>query len=284
MTLATPQATLNVIRKFGLRLEKSLGQHFLVDQNILNKVVDAASLSREDVVVEIGPGIGTLTQALAQRAGMVVSIELDRKLKPVLDYTLEEYDNVRVVFADALSADLRSLPNGFSMPNKLVSNLPYQVATPILATYLDKFEELLLYVVMVQKEVAGRIVAKPGTSDYGSFSVKAQFYCDVDRVATISKNVFIPPPEVSSAVVRLKRLPEPRVEVKSKQLFFKVVKAAFWQRRKTIKNALSGSPELEFSAETVLKALNEVGIDPRRRGETLSIEEFAAISNALIFQ
>jgi len=284
VTLATPQATLNVIKKFGLRLEKSLGQHFLVDQNILNKVVDAAYLSGEDVVVEVGPGIGTLTQALAERSGTVIAIELDRKLKPVLDYTLEEYDNVRVVFADALSADLRSLPNGLQTPNKLVSNLPYQVATPILATYLDKFEELLLYVAMVQKEVADRIVAKPGTSDYGSFSVKAQFYCDVDRVATISKNVFIPPPEVSSAVVRLKRLPEPRVEVKSKELFFKVVKAAFWQRRKTMKNALSGSPELEFSAETVLKALNEVRIDPKRRGETLSIEEFAAISNALISQ
>jgi len=281
VTLATPQATLNVIKKFGLRLEKSLGQHFLVDQNILNKIINAASLSKEDVVVEIGPGIGTLTQALAERAGMAVAIELDRKLKPVLDYTLKEYDNAKIVFADALSVDLRSLPNGLPMPGKLVSNLPYQVATPILATYLDKFEELSLYVVMIQKEVADRIVAKPATSAYGSFSVKAQFYCEVDRVATISKNVFIPPPEVSSAVIRLKRLSKPRVEVKDRELFFKVVKAAFWQRRKTIKNALSGSPELEFSPETVLKTLGGAGIDPRRRGETLSIEEFAMISNAL---
>jgi 16S rRNA (adenine1518-N6/adenine1519-N6)-dimethyltransferase len=281
VTLATPQATLEIVKKFGLRLEKSLGQHFLIDQNVLNKVVNAASLTADDVVVEVGPGIGTLTQPLAENAGMVVVVEIDRRLKPVLEYTLRGYDNARVVFIDALKIDLRNMPDNLPIPNKLVSNLPYQIATPLLASYLDKYDELLLYVVMVQKEVADRIVARPGTDEYGSFSVKAQFYCDVERVATVSKNVFIPPPEVSSAVVRMRRLPEPRVSVANRELFFKVVKGAFWQRRKTIKNALYGSPELDFSVDDISHALAVARIDPRRRGETLSIDEFAAIANAL---
>lgn len=281
MTLATPQATLEVVKKFGLRLEKSLGQHFLIDQNILNKVVDAAALSKKDVVVEVGPGIGTLTQALSKRAGMVIAVELDRKLKPVLDYTLQGCENVNVVFADALSVNLKEPSYNLPVPNKLVSNLPYQVATPLLADYLDKFSNLSLFVVMVQKEVADRIVAKPGTAEYGVFSVKAQFYCDVDRVAVVSKNVFLPPPEVSSAIVRMRRLPKPRVFAKDKELFFKVVKAAFGQRRKTVKNALLKSPELEFSTGMVDGALKGAGIDPRRRGETLSVEEFATLANSL---
>jgi len=280
VTLATPQATLEVVKKFSLRLDKSLGQHFLIDQNILGKVVDAAVLSKDDVVVEVGPGIGTLTQALAKNAGTVVALELDRKLAPVLDYTLKSFENAKVVFSDALSVDLKNLPDDLPAPNKLVSNLPYQVATPILATYLDKFDDLKLYVVMIQKEVADRITAKPATAEYGSFSVKAQFYCDVDRVAVVSKNVFIPPPEVSSAVVRMRRLAQPRVHVFNKEFFFKVVKAAFWQRRKTIKNALRGSPELDLDIEEIDRALKKAGIDPKRRGETLSIEEFAALTNA----
>ncbi len=280
MTLATPQATLEVVKKFSLRLDKSLGQHFLIDQNILGKVVDAASLSRDDVVAEVGPGIGTLTQELAKNAGIVIPIELDRKLAPVLDYTLQGLENVKVVFSDALSVDLEHLPGDLPAPNKLVSNLPYQVATPILATYLDKFDNLKLYVVMIQKEVADRITAKPATPEYGSFSVKAQFYCDVDRVAVVSRNVFIPPPEVSSAVVRMRRLAQPRVQVFNKEFFFKVVKAAFWQRRKTIRNALRGSRELDFGIEEVEQALEKAGIDPKRRGETLSIDEFAALANA----
>lgn len=280
MTLATPQATLEVLKRFSLRLDKSLGQHFLIDQNILNKVVDAASLSRDDVVVEVGPGIGTLTQELAKNAGMVIAVELDRRLAPVLDYTLEGFDNAKVVFADALSVDLKHLPGELPVPNRLVSNLPYQVATPILGTYLDKFDNLMLYVVMVQKEVADRITAKPSTPEYGSFSVKAQFYCQVDRVAVISRNVFIPPPEVSSAVIRMRRLPEPRVHVFDREFFFKVVKAAFWQRRKTIKNALRGSRELELNIGDIDLALQEARIDPKRRGETLSIDEFATLTNA----
>jgi len=281
VTLATPQATLEVVKKFGLRLEKSLGQHFLIDQNILNKIVSSAYLSKSDVVVEIGPGIGTLTQSLAQRAGRVIAIELDRKLKPVLEYTLAGYDNVSVIFTDALSANLRHFPERLPIPNKLVSNLPYQIATPLLATYLDNFSELSLYVIMVQKEVADRIIAKPSTSEYGSFSVKVQFYCDVERVANISRNVFIPPPEVNSAIVRMKRLPEPRVHVLNRDFFFKVVKAAFWQRRKTIRNALLGSPELKINAERVGSALISCKIDSSRRGETLSIDEFSCLANAL---
>ncbi|HEY3375413.1 MAG TPA: 16S rRNA (adenine(1518)-N(6)/adenine(1519)-N(6))-dimethyltransferase RsmA [Candidatus Aquicultor sp.] len=282
MTLATPQATLEVVKKFSLRLDKSLGQHFLIDQNILGKIVAAADLGQSDVVVEVGPGIGTLTQELAKRAGCVVAIDLDRRLKPVLEYTLRDYPNANVVFADALSVDIKHLPGNLPVPHKLVSNLPYQVATPILATYLDRFESIGLYVVMIQKEVADRILAKPDTSAYGAFSVKAQFYCDVDRVVTVSKNVFLPPPEVSSAVIKMVRLSAPRVHVTSKDLFFKVVKAAFWQRRKTLKNALTGSPELHFTVDEVMAGLQAANIDPRRRGETLSITEFASVANALV--
>ena len=281
MTLATPHATLEVVKKFSLRLDKSLGQHFLVDQNILNKIVDAAELSAEDVVLEVGPGIGTLTQALAERAGKVISLELDRRLAPVLEYTLKGYPNAEVVFVDALKADLLNLPGQLPVPNKLVANLPYQIATPLLAGYLDHFETLRLYVVMIQKEVADRVVAKPATREYGVFSVKAQFYCDISKVATISRNVFIPPPEVNSAVIRLKRYAEPNVVVTGRELFFAVVKAAFGMRRKTIKNALAGSEILQLDAAAAGDLLRRVGIDPLRRGETLTIEEFARIANVI---
>lgn len=281
MSLATPQATLKIVRKFGLRLEKSLGQHFLVDQNILNKVVAAGELSLADTVIEPGPGIGTLTQALAGRAGTVVAVDIDRRLKPILEYTLEGLSNAHVVFTDALSLDIANLPGGLPVPNKLVSNLPYQIATPLLATYLDKFPQIGLYVGMVQKEVADRILARPATPEYGAFSVKAQYYCDVSRVATVSKHVFMPPPEVASAIVKMRRFEIPRVKVTDKELFFRVVKAAFWQRRKTLRNALLGSPELSFAAPEVSKALEMAKIQPGRRGETLSIEEFAAVANFL---
>jgi 16S rRNA (adenine1518-N6/adenine1519-N6)-dimethyltransferase len=281
LTLATPQATLEVVRKFSLRLDKSLGQHFLIDNNILQKVVGAAELSREDIVLEVGPGIGTLTQQLAEHAGTVISLELDRRLKPVLEYTLADYPNAHVVFTDALSADLRHLPGSLPVPDKLVANLPYQISTPLLATYLDKFEHLKLYVFMVQKEVADRITAKPGTREYGSFSVKAQYYCEISQVATISKNVFMPPPEVSSAIVKMVRRDKPDFDVADRDLFFAVVKAAFWQRRKTIKNALQGSPELFIDPSVILAALESVNIDPKRRGETLTIKEFAELANEI---
>jgi 16S rRNA (adenine1518-N6/adenine1519-N6)-dimethyltransferase len=282
LTLATPQATLGVLKKFGLRLDKSLGQHFLIDKNVLDKVVDAADLSRRDVVLEVGPGIGTLTRALAKKAGTVISIELDRRLQPVLEFTLDGLSNAHVVYADALSVDISKLPTSLPVPNKFVANLPYQISTPLLATYLDRFEQLSLYVFMIQKELADRIYAKPSTRDYGNFSVKAQFYCRVDRVAVISKNVFIPAPEVTSAIVKMSRLPHPNANVYDKKLFFTVVKAAFGQRRKTIKNAIKGSPELQFDVGSIDNALSCSGIDAGRRGETLSLEEFAALANHLI--
>ncbi|MDP2211961.1 MAG: 16S rRNA (adenine(1518)-N(6)/adenine(1519)-N(6))-dimethyltransferase RsmA [Candidatus Aquicultor sp.] len=281
MTLATPHATLEVVKKFSLRLDKSLGQHFLVDQNILNKIVDAAALSADDVVLEVGPGIGTLTQALAERAGKVISLELDRRLEPVLEYTLKDFPNAEVVFIDALKADLLHLPGHLPVPNKLVANLPYQIATPLLAGYLDKFEALRLYVVMIQKEVADRVMAKPATRDYGVFSVKAQFYCDTSKVATISRNVFIPPPEVSSAVIKMERYAKPSAAVADRDLFFAVVKGAFGMRRKTIKNALAGSELLHLDPSTSGELLHRAGIDPLRRGETLSIDEFARIANVI---
>jgi 16S rRNA (adenine1518-N6/adenine1519-N6)-dimethyltransferase len=234
------------------------------------------------VVVEVGPGIGTLTQQLAKRAGVVISLELDRRLKPVLEYTLRDFPNAHVVFTDALAADLSNLPDLLPVPNKLVANLPYQISTPLLATYLDRFEQLSSYVYMVQKEVADRIVAKPATREYGSFSVKAQFYCDIERVAIVSRNVFLPPPEVSSAIVKMTRKSAPSVKVSDKQIFFAIIKAAFGQRRKTIKNALEGSPELHYDRAAIVAALELSGIDSRRRGETLTIVEFARLTNQML--
>ncbi len=279
-SLATPSATLKILRQFDFKPSKRLGQHFLVDRNILGKIVEAADLSAADTVLEIGPGIGTLTVPLAQLAKSVVALDFDPRLLPVLDYTVGRLANVKVIIADALRFDLRDIEPD-KRPNKLVSNLPYQIASPLLARFLDEFKQLKTYVVMVQKEVADRILARPGGKDYGSLSVKVQYYCQVERIASVSRHVFIPAPEVDSTVVRLVRLPKSSIEVRDEACFFKVVRAAFGGRRKTLRNALSTSPELKLTSVTANKALEQAGIDPKRRGETLSLTEFGKLSETI---
>lgn len=278
--LATPKATIDVLERHGFRPTKRLGQHFLVDANTVAKIIGAADLEESDVVLEIGPGIGTLTVAVAPRVSAVVAVEKDRRLIPILDETLEGLGNVKVVPVDALAFDAARLPAGIPIPNKCVSNLPYQIATPIIADYIELFPNIILYVVMVQKEVGDRMLAKPGGKDYGAFSVKLQYFCEIDRVMNVSKHVFIPKPEVDSTVVRLRRRERPPVEVDDRSRFFKVVRAAFAQRRKTLKRALSAG--LSLTSTDVTAALEQAGINPQRRGETLTIEEFAAVANELV--
>ncbi|MHB0976118.1 MAG: 16S rRNA (adenine(1518)-N(6)/adenine(1519)-N(6))-dimethyltransferase RsmA [Candidatus Aquicultorales bacterium] len=277
--LATPRATLEVLKTFGFRTTKQLGQHFLVDANTVDKIVAASDLSEDDVVLEVGPGIGTLTVALAPRVKQVVAVEKDSRLIPILDRTLEGLGNVEIVPADALEFDAEHPPAGIFPPNKCVSNLPYQVATPLLARYLESFPGLRLYVVMIQKEVAERMLAKPGTKEYGSFTVKLNYYCKASKVMPVSKHVFMPKPEVDSAVIRLERLSKPPVDIPDEHFFFKVIRAAFGQRRKTVKRALSAGLGIEPSS--IQAALEKAGVDPSRRGETLSLEEFAATARAI---
>lgn len=277
--LATPKATAEILKKYGFRPLKRLGQHFLVDANVLNKIVAAAELSKDDVVLEIGPGIGTLTGAMAPLAGRIVAVERDSRLIPILNETLEGLGNVEVVLADALEFNPERPPAGISAPNKCVSNLPYQVATPILAKYVERYPGIELYVVMIQREVGDRLLARPGSKDYGAVTVKLQYFCRIQPVMNVSRHVFMPKPEVDSVVIKFERLPSPAVRVSNEQLFFEIVRAAFAQRRKTLKRSLASG--LSLPPDAIKFSIDKAGIDPDRRGESLSLEEFASISNAL---
>lgn len=275
--------------RFGFRFRKSLGQNFLVDEGKLHKIVKAVAVAQDDVVVEIGPGFGTLTVALAQGAGQVLSIEIDSSLLPVLEVTLADFPNVHVIHADALKVNIDNLvadksdgkfgPGG--RPYQIAANLPYYITTPIIMGILEAgycFERM---VVMVQKEVATRMMATPGTKDYGALSVAVQYYTIPEMVTPVPAGSFYPPPEVESAVVKLNRRSEPAVQVRDPKKFFAVVRAAFGQRRKTLLNALS-SGNLGMGKGELEQLLQKVEIDPNRRGETLSLQEFAVITEELI--
>lgn len=282
--VATPARTKEVLRKYELAAKKSLGQNFLVDLNILNKIVSAAELDETKGALEIGPGIGALTQQLAKRAARVVAVEIDQRMLPVLEETLEPYPNASVLHGDVLKTDLAEVLeakfkdlSGVSV----VANLPYYITTPIIMKLLEERLPLENIVVMIQKEVADRMAAKPGTKDYGSLSVAVQYYCEPQVVTIVPHTVFIPQPNVDSAVIRLKVRQEPPVQVEDEKLYFEVVQASFAQRRKTLSNNLLSR---FFTKETKPKmeaALQEAGIDPSRRGETLSLQEFAALTTAL---
>ncbi|CCO08579.1 16S rRNA (adenine(1518)-N(6)/adenine(1519)-N(6))-dimethyltransferase RsmA [Desulforamulus hydrothermalis] len=284
--LTSPSAVREIIRAHGFKVRKALGQNFLLDANIIEKIVQAAELSREDLVFEIGPGLGTLTRRLARSAGQVIAVELDTNLLPILAETLADFPNTRVVHGDALQADFDKLAGEyaggiFGQPGrgyKLVANLPYYITTPLLMHLLTGGFNLQCLVVMMQKEVADRLLAPPGGKDYGSLSVAVQYYTVPEVVARVPKTVFFPAPEVDSAVVRLTRRAVPPVQVTSEALFFKVVRAAFGQRRKTLLNSLTGSGLA--ARENWLQVLAAAGIDPARRGETLTMQEFAALANA----
>ncbi|MCY8233830.1 16S rRNA (adenine(1518)-N(6)/adenine(1519)-N(6))-dimethyltransferase RsmA [Priestia endophytica] len=283
--IATPSRTNEILKKYGFTFKKSLGQNFLIDPNILTSIVRYAELDDKKGAIEIGPGIGALTEHLARTAKKVVAFEIDQRLLPILDETLAPYDNVEVLNQDVLKADLKSvLEEQFAGIEDImvVANLPYYVTTPILMKLLEEELPLEGIVVMLQKEVGDRISAKPSTKSYGSLSVAIQYYSEPETVMTVPKTVFNPQPNVDSSVIRLKMRKTPPVELDDSAYFFTVVRACFGQRRKTILNNLTNNLEdgKKYKKE-IEEALQSTNIDPKRRGETLTIEEFALLSNTL---
>ncbi|HBI03142.1 MAG TPA: 16S rRNA (adenine(1518)-N(6)/adenine(1519)-N(6))-dimethyltransferase [Paenibacillaceae bacterium] len=282
--IASLSRTREILEKYGFQFKKSLGQNFLVDLNILKKITDAAELSPEKGAIEIGPGIGSLTEQIAKAAGNVVAIEIDQRLLPILADTLSPYPHVKVEHGDVLQMDLREIINKHFAPGEkisVVANLPYYVTSAILMKLLEERLPLENIVVMIQKEVAERIAASPGSKTYGALSIYSQYYAETKMVAIVPKSVFIPQPNVDSAVLRLKIRNKPPVDVVDEALFFRVVKTSFAQRRKTIANNLLHGLFGKGERERMLSVLQEAGIDPTRRGETLSLEEFARLSNCI---
>ncbi|CAH2215140.1 16S rRNA (adenine(1518)-N(6)/adenine(1519)-N(6))-dimethyltransferase RsmA [Tepidibacter aestuarii] len=278
--LSTYRNTKDVVEKYGFKFSKSLGQNFLIDSNIIDKIINGARITEDDYVVEIGPGIGTLTREISKIAKKVVAVEIDKKLIPILKDTLSDCDNVEVVNQDVLKVDIKELVEEKldGKPIKLVANLPYYITTPIVMKFLEEDIVVSDIVVMVQKEVADRMSAVPSTKDYGSLSVAVQYYSEPHIVAKVPRSMFIPQPNVDSTVIALRSHEEIKHDLKDKDLFFKVVKAAFSKRRKTILNAIS-SYDIDLSKEEVNQVLEEASIDAKRRGETLSIDEFANLAN-----
>lgn len=272
--IASPQVTNHILHRFKLRADKKLGQNFLIDESVVRRIVEAAELTPEDTVLEVGPGIGTLTQGLAESGASVVAVELDKRLLPVLDVTLEGYDNVRIVNGDILQVDIMEQVQkpGF----KCCANLPYYITTPIIFAILEKRLPMERLVVMVQKDVAERMAAKPGSKDYGALSVAIQYFTEPEIAFIVPPSSFIPAPSVDSAVIVCKRRSTPPVEVCDENLFFRVVKAAFSLRRKMLSNSLKN---MGIKGEQVTKWLELAGVDGKRRAETLSLEDFAALTN-----
>lgn len=279
--LSSHSATMDLVKKHGFKFTKSLGQNFLIDDNIVDKIVAGAGIGPGDKIIEVGPGIGTLTREMASRAEALMAVEIDKNLIPILADTLGDYDNVKIVNEDIIKADIRGLidENLSGGPVKLVANLPYYITTPIIMRFLEENINVTDIVVMVQKEVAERMNAQPGGKDFGALSVAVQYYCDTEIVAKVPRHLFVPQPNVDSIVIALRIRPERKYKVDDEDLYFKVVKAAFGQRRKTLLNSISSMGNL--SKDQVKEALEEAGIDPKRRGETLSLDEFAILSNVI---
>jgi 16S rRNA (adenine1518-N6/adenine1519-N6)-dimethyltransferase len=282
--LSNPQVTIDTIKKYEFTFQKKFGQNFLIDEHVINKIISAADIGKDDCVLEIGPGIGTMTQYLAENAGRVVAVEIDKNLIPILGETLAEYDNVTIINDDILKVDINKIveENNGGRPIKVVANLPYYITTPIIMGLFEKHVPLSSVTVMVQKEVAERMQVGPGTKDYGALSLAVQYYASPYIVANVPPNCFIPRPGVGSAVIKLTRYEKPPVEVKDDKLMFKLIRAAFNQRRKTLQNAVAGSSELAFTKEQVAVALEELQISTNIRGERLQLAEFAALSDILL--
>lgn len=284
--IATPIRTKAILEKYGFSFKKSLGQNFLIDPNILTRIVDHANISEDTGTIEIGPGIGALTEHLARRSKKVVAFEIDQRLLPILNETLSPYSNVEIIHSDVLKADVKTvIEEKFTDVNDImvVANLPYYVTTPIIMKLLEEKLPIRGIVVMLQKEVADRISAKPGTKDYGSLSIAVQYYTTAEIVMTVPKTVFVPQPNVDSAIIRLTVRDQPAAEMKDEDFFFQVIKASFAQRRKTILNNLTNQlPFGKEKKEAIVTALNSAHIEPGRRGETLTIEEFARLSDELL--
>lgn len=277
------QRTIEIIKKYDFAFQKKFGQNFLIDERVLDKIVAAADVGPEDCVLEIGPGIGTLTRCLAEAAGQVIAVEIDKNLIPILGDVLSEYDNITVINEDILKVDIQALvdeKNG-GKPIKVVANLPYYITTPIIMGLFESHVPIDNITVMVQKEVADRMQVGPGTKDYGALSLAVQYYAEPYIVANVPQNCFIPRPNVGSAVIRLTRHQEKPVTVQDEKHMFRLIRAAFNQRRKTLQNALHNMPELNLSKEEVVNALREMGLSETIRGEKLTLEEFARLSDLL---
>lgn len=281
--LGNAKATAEVINKYGFTFQKRFGQNFLIDEHVLNKIIDAALIEEGDGVIEIGPGIGTMTERLCEKAKKVVAVEIDKDLIPILSETLSEYDNVKIINDDVMKLDLEALiKEEFPEMNvRVVANLPYYITTPIVMTLLESRLNISSITIMVQKEVAERMQAGPGTKDYGALSLAVQYYADTYIAANVPPNCFMPRPKVGSGVIRLTVHKEPSVKVTSEKLMFSLIRAAFNQRRKTLVNAVNNFENLSFTKEQVVKALLEMGLSETVRGEALSLEQFAQLANLL---
>lgn len=281
--LSNPQKTIETIKKYEFAFQKKFGQNFLIDGHVLDKIIAAAEVTKEDCVVEIGPGIGTLTQYLAEAARNVISIEIDKMLIPILQETLADYDNVTVINQDVLKTDLWELvrEHNEGRPVKVVANLPYYITTPIIMNLFESRLPVSSVTVMVQKEVAQRMQAGPGTKDYGALSLAVQYFAVPYIAANVPPNCFMPRPRVGSAVIRLTRHEKPPVEVDDEQAMFQIIRASFNQRRKTLVNSLHNSPQISKTKEEILRALEQMGLSQTVRGEALTLEQFAALTDLL---
>lgn len=281
--LGIPQNTIAVLQKYGFNFQKKFGQNFLIDTTVLDRIISAADIGKDDCVLEIGPGIGTMTQYLAEAAREVVAVEIDRALIPILEDTLSAYDNVTVINEDILKVDINRIAqerNG-GRPIKVVANLPYYITTPIIMGLFEQRVPLKSITVMVQREVADRMQVGPGTKDYGALSLAVQYYAKPELVANVPPNCFIPRPAVGSAVIRLTRYEDPPVQVGDESLMFALIRASFNQRRKTLVNGLNNAPGLHFTKEQVTAVLEEMKLPAAVRGEALTLEQFAQLSNLL---
>ena len=288
--LYSPATAQKIINKYEFQISKSLGQNFLTDRNIVNSIIRGSGIEEEDLVIEVGPGMGVLTQAAAEHAKFVIGIEIDNKLIPVLDETLNGYNNIRIINEDFLKIDLASVIRDAYEGNKegfkgvkLIGNLPYYITSPIIMKVLEdrskEVRKIQSMTIMMQKEVADRIRAVPGTKEYGTISIAVQYYCNVDPIINVSKEVFLPKPKVDSTVLRLTLRDNAPVELINPDIFFAAIKAGFGQRRKTLLNSLTGLYGMD--RQQIIKTLDTSGIDPARRAETLNLSEFAALSNAI---
>ncbi len=278
--LSSSKRIKEIVSKYGFRFTKSLGQNFLKDDNVVNDIIDQSELTKDDIVIEIGPGIGVMTESIAQKAGKVIAVEIDKNLIPILNETLSDYDNIEIINEDILKIDLNELKEKYfpDKKPKIIANLPYYITTPIIMKFLESNFDFQSMIVMMQKEVAERIVSKPGNKVYGTISVAVQYYAKPMLVLEVPRGAFVPEPNISSSVLKLVPYEDVLVNVIDHKIFLRTVKGAFSTRRKTLLNALSN----EFNKDNVRKALELSGINPSERGEKLSVEEFAKLSNAFV--
>lgn len=283
-TLGDPKNTIEILNKYHFVFQKKFGQNFLIDTHVLEKIIKAAEITKDDMVLEIGPGIGTMTQYLCENAREVIAVEIDKKLIPILtNDTLSMYDNITVINEDILKVDINALINerNAGKPIKIVANLPYYITTPIIMGLFEANVPIDNITVMVQKEVADRMQSGPGSKNYGALSLAVQYYAEPYIVANVPPNCFMPRPNVGSAVIRLTLHKSSPIKVKDEALMFRLIRASFNQRRKTLVNGLTNSAELSFSKETIAKAIEELGVSPTIRGEALTLEQFAALADLL---